>query len=100
MLSSSSLIKKGIRINCTLPGPTQTPMTAQLVSASGAAVMDAAMQPINRYSLPSEQAGPLVFLNSDAATYVNGVAFPVDGGFMGGIATGQIDLRAMMKNAS
>jgi hypothetical protein len=41
-----------------------------------------------------------VFLNSDAATYVNGVAFPVDGGFMGGIATGQIDLRAMMKNAS
>ena len=100
MLSSSSLIKKGIRINCTLPGPTQTPMMAQLVSASGTAVMDAAMQPINRCSLPSEQAGPLVFLNSDAATYVNGVAFPVDGGFMGGIATGQIDLRAMMKNAS
>ena len=100
MLSSSSLIKKGIRINCTLPGPTQTPMMAQLVSASGAAVMDAAMQPINRYSLPAEQAGPLIFLNSDAATYVKGVALPVDGGFMGGIATGQIDLRAMLKNAS
>jgi NAD(P)-dependent dehydrogenase (short-subunit alcohol dehydrogenase family) len=100
MLTSSSLIKKGIRINCTLPGPTQTPMMAQLESASGTAVMEAAMQPINRRSAPDEQAGPLVFLNSDAATYVNGVAFPVDGGFMGGIATGQIDLRAMMKNAS
>ena len=100
MLASSSLIKKGIRINCTLPGPTQTPMMAQLESASGTAVMEAAMQPINRRSAPDEQAGPLVFLNSDAATYVNGVAFPVDGGFMGGIATGQIDLRAMMRNAS
>jgi len=37
---------------------------------------------------------------SRRTSYVNGVAFPVDGGFMGGIATGQIDLRAMMKNAS
>jgi NAD(P)-dependent dehydrogenase (short-subunit alcohol dehydrogenase family) len=100
MLSSNSLIKQGIRINCILPGPTQTPMMAQLESISGRAVMEAAMQPINRFSTPGEQAGPLVFLNSDIASYVNGVVLPVDGGFMGGIATGQIDLRAMMKNAS
>lgn len=100
MLNSSPLIKKGIRINCILPGPTQTPMTAQLESMSGKAVMEAAMQPINRFATPLEQAGPLVFLNSDLASYVNGVVLPVDGGFMGGVTTGQIDLRAMMKNAS
>jgi NAD(P)-dependent dehydrogenase (short-subunit alcohol dehydrogenase family) len=100
MLVSSKLIKQGIRINCTLPGPTQTPMMAQFESATAASVLDAATQPINRRSTPEEQAGPLVFLNSDAASYVNGVAFPVDGGFMGGIATGQVDLSAMMGKAA
>jgi NAD(P)-dependent dehydrogenase (short-subunit alcohol dehydrogenase family) len=96
LFTSSKLIKKGIRINCSLPGPTQTPMMNSFESATPVAVIDAAAQPINRRATPDEQAGPLVFLNSDAASYVNGVAFPVDGGFMGGLATGQIDLSVMM----
>ncbi len=100
MMTSSRLIKQGIRINCTLPGPTQTPMMAEFESATAASVLDAATQPINRRSTPEEQAGPLVFLNSDAASYVNGVVFPVDGGFMGGVATGQLDLKAMMSSAA
>jgi NAD(P)-dependent dehydrogenase (short-subunit alcohol dehydrogenase family) len=93
---SSQLIKLGIRINCTLPGPTQTPMMKDFEAIAPASVLDAAARPINRRSTPEEQAYPLVFLNSDAASYVNGVAFAVDGGFMGGLATGQIDLNAMM----
>ena len=100
MLSGAHLIKRGIRINCTLPGPTQTPMMAEFESATERRVIDAATQPINRRSTPDEQAGPLVFLNSDAATYVNGVALPVDGGFLGGVATGQVDMSAMMRSAS
>lgn len=96
MLLSQKLIKQGIRINCTMPGPTQTPMMKEFESATKASVLEAAAQPINRRSTPQEQAGPLVFLNSDAASYVNGVCFYVDGGFMGGIATGQIDVRALM----
>jgi NAD(P)-dependent dehydrogenase (short-subunit alcohol dehydrogenase family) len=100
MLMSNQLIKKGIRINCTMPGPTQTPMMAHFEQATKASVLDAAMQPINRRSTPDEQAGPLLFLNSAAASYVNGVAMAVDGGFMGGIATGQIDPRSLMANAS
>jgi len=59
-------------------------------------VLEAAAQPINRRSTPDEQAGPLVFLNSDAASYVNGTCFYVDGGFMGGMSTGQIDPRSLM----
>src|SRR3546814_4160066 len=89
MLLSQSLIKKGIRINCTMPGPTQTPMMKEFESATKASVLEAAAQPINRRSTPEEQAGPLVFLNSDVASYVNGVCFYVDGGFMAGLATGQ-----------
>lgn len=96
MLVATRLIKQGIRMNCTLPGPTQTPMMAQFESATQRSIIDAATQPINRRATPEEQAGPLVFLNSDAASYINGVALAVDGGFLGGIATGQIDPRSLM----
>ena len=96
MMFATRLIKRGIRMNCTLPGPTQTPMMAQFESATPASIIEAATQPINRRSTPEEQAGPLVFLNSGAASYINGVALPVDGGFLGGIATGQIDPRSLM----
>jgi NAD(P)-dependent dehydrogenase (short-subunit alcohol dehydrogenase family) len=99
MLTSAQLIKRGIRINCTMPGPTQTPMMNHFEAATQASVLDAFIQPINRRSTPEEQAGPLVFLNSVAASYVNGVALPVDGGFMGAMATGQIDLSALMPAA-
>lgn len=91
------LIKKGIRINCTLPSPTQTPMMAAFHAASGKDVVDAAAEPMGRYSTPEEQAGGLVLINSALASIVNGTVFPVDGGFMGGVATGQVDLSVMMR---
>jgi NAD(P)-dependent dehydrogenase (short-subunit alcohol dehydrogenase family) len=100
MMSAATLIKQGIRMNCTMPGPTQTPMMAHFEAATQRSVLDAAMQPINRRSSPEEQAAPLVFLNSGVASYLNGVALPIDGGLMGGIATGRIDPRTMMGAAS
>ncbi|MDE2596821.1 MAG: coniferyl-alcohol dehydrogenase [Sphingomonadales bacterium] len=90
------LIKQGIRINCSLPSPTQTPMMAEFHATSGKDVVDAAAEPLGRYTTPAEQAGPLVLLCSDVAGVVNGVVLPVDGGFMGGLATGQIDISRMM----
>jgi NAD(P)-dependent dehydrogenase (short-subunit alcohol dehydrogenase family) len=90
------LIKKGIRINCSLPSPTQTPMMATFHATSGKEVVDAAAEPLGRYTTPAEQAGPLVLLCSKAASVVNGVVLPVDGGFMGGLATGQVDISKMM----
>lgn len=99
-LISSKLIQQGIRVNCTLPGPTETPMMKDFLSATPETVIDAAAQPINRRSTPQEQANALVFLNSDLASYINGVPFPVDGGFVGGVLTGQVDLSAMMAAAS
>jgi NAD(P)-dependent dehydrogenase (short-subunit alcohol dehydrogenase family) len=99
MMASSQLIQKGIRINCTLPGPTQTPMMPAFESAAPLAVIDFAARPINRRATPAERAGLLVFLNGDAASYVNGVPFPVDGGFTGGISTGQFSMADMMAAA-
>lgn len=96
LLTSSQLIKRGIRINCTMPGPTQTPMMPAFEAGSSPAVVNASTQPIGRRATAEEQAGPLVFLNSDQASYVNGVAFPVDGGLTGGLAMGQIDMSAAM----
>ena len=93
-------IQRGIRLNCTLPGPTQTPMMKEFESKSAASVIAAATQPINRRSTAEEQAGPLVFLNSDAASYINGAVLPVDGGFIGGVSTGQVDLSAMLAAAA
>lgn len=92
----AQLIKKGIRINCSLPSPTQTPMMATFHATSGKDVVDAAAEPLGRYTTAAEQAGPLVLLCSDAAAVVNGVVLPVDGGFMGGLTTGQIDISKMM----
>lgn len=94
------LIKQGIRINCTLPSPTQTPMMAAFEATSGKEVIAAAAEPMGRYSTPQEQAAGILLLNSDLASIVNGVVFPVDGGFMGGVATGQVDLSAMMRRSA
>ena len=90
--AAASLIKRGVRMNCTLPGPTSTPFMEQQSTITPDAAIDAFTQPINRRSRPEEQAFPLVFLNSDAASYINGAVLPVDGGFVGAVATGEIDL--------
>lgn len=94
------MIKQGIRFNCTMPSPTQTPMMKHFHETSGKDIVDAAAEPLGRYTTPAEQAGPLVLLNSDAAAVVNGVILPVDGGFMGGVVTGQVDMSMMMAGAA
>jgi NAD(P)-dependent dehydrogenase (short-subunit alcohol dehydrogenase family) len=95
----AQLIKKGIRINCTLPSPTQTPMMETFQATSGKDVIDAAAEPLGRYSTAAEQAGGVVLLNSALAGIITGVVLPVDGGFMGSLATGQIDISKMMGRA-
>jgi NAD(P)-dependent dehydrogenase (short-subunit alcohol dehydrogenase family) len=94
--SCAALIKQGIRINCTLPSPTQTPMMASFQATSGKDVIDAAAEPLGRYSTAEEQAKGVLLINSDLAPIITGVVLPVDGGFMGSLATGQIDITKMM----
>jgi NAD(P)-dependent dehydrogenase (short-subunit alcohol dehydrogenase family) len=83
MASVAALGAKGIRINCTAPGVTDTPILDQLRTAYGPEFLDAFRTPLGRVAGPDEQARVLVFLNSAAASYITGQVIWVDGGTMG-----------------
>jgi NAD(P)-dependent dehydrogenase (short-subunit alcohol dehydrogenase family) len=80
MAKVGTLGAKGIRINCTAPGVTDTPILDQLRSAYGQEFLDSFQTPLGRVAGPDEQATVLVFLNSDAARYITGQVIWVDGG--------------------
>jgi NAD(P)-dependent dehydrogenase (short-subunit alcohol dehydrogenase family) len=80
MANVGALGAKGIRINCTAPGVTDTPILDQLRSAYGQEFLDSFQTPLGRVAGPDEQATVLVFLNSDAARYITGQVIWVDGG--------------------
>ncbi len=91
-----TLIESGIRLNTLNPGPTDTPMMPAFERlAGGGEVIDRFTRPINRRSTPEEQAWALVVLTSPRLSYVNGHALFADGGFFGGVQTGQVDPGAM-----
>ncbi|WP_372624414.1 SDR family NAD(P)-dependent oxidoreductase [Falsiroseomonas sp.] len=76
---------KGIRANAVCPGPIETPMLRESFTQAGeaaAAREDYTRQrnPMGRFGTPAEVAAAVLFLLSDEASYLNGVALPVDGG--------------------
>jgi NAD(P)-dependent dehydrogenase (short-subunit alcohol dehydrogenase family) len=99
MQIAAELIGKGIRINVLNPAPTQSPMMKDFEAVAPAALIDVYTQPIDRRAEPIEMALPLVFLNSDAASYINGHNLNVDGGFAGSIDSGVLDENALFTKA-
>lgn len=81
---------KGIRINCISPGATDTPMMEHFRKGRTADQLNKATGVIGRMSRPEEQAYPLLFLASDAASYVSGVNLVVDAGALAGFISGQL----------
>lgn len=81
MQLSATLIQRGIRINTASPGVVQTPMLEAIEAAYTTAAISPVEHPSGRRSTPEEQVGPLLFLNSGSASYVNGADIAVDGGF-------------------
>ncbi|MEW6300216.1 MAG: SDR family oxidoreductase [Thermodesulfobacteriota bacterium] len=73
--------KQGIRVNAVCPGVIRTPMVERLFRDNPAAGETiAAMEPVGRMGTPEEIAGAVVWLCSDAASFVTGLAMAVDGG--------------------
>jgi 3alpha(or 20beta)-hydroxysteroid dehydrogenase len=69
----------GIRVNIVHPGFIETGMTASAPSAMVGAQLD--LTPLERVGQPEEVAAVVVFLLSDAASYVSGAEIPVDGAY-------------------
>ncbi len=74
--------KQGVRINAVCPGVIRTPMIDRLTGKNPAAeAAYAAGHPIGRMGEPEEIGDAVIYLCSDAASFITGVALPVDGGW-------------------
>jgi len=97
MWAAKSYAERCIRLNCISPGPTDTPMMPQFVDGTKALglpedTIDLFAQGLGRRSTPDEQGWPMIFLNSDAASYISGENVNTDGGTISGLTTGTITL--------
>ena len=71
----------GVRVNCIAPGVVETPLTKPIWSKPQWRQAYAARNALNRWAKAEEMAGPVVFLASDASSYVTGTVLFVDGGW-------------------
>ncbi len=73
--------KKGIRINALLPGDTATSFGCEDGQSNvDSGVLSPYTGYAGRYATPEEMAWPLLFLNSDLASYISGALLPADFG--------------------
>jgi NAD(P)-dependent dehydrogenase (short-subunit alcohol dehydrogenase family) len=77
--------RQGIRVNAVLPGIVLTPMISRLVAdPQFSAFFEKVRErhPIGRFGQPSEIGEAVCWLLSDSASFVNGTALAVDGGYL------------------
>ncbi|MDD7886670.1 SDR family oxidoreductase [Flavivirga sp. 57AJ16] len=86
---SSEVASFGITVNNVLPGFTETERLSEIIEIkaknadTSVEEMSKIMKghtPVNRFAKPEEMASVITFLASEAASYVNGINVPVDGG--------------------
>lgn len=71
-----------IRVNAVLPGLTDTRFAAAITRNESILKNILPMIPMGRVAQPDEIAPAILFLVSDAASYVTGISLPVDGGYL------------------
>ncbi len=79
---ASELGPLGVRVNLIAPGVVETPLTAQIKNNPAWYQAYAQKGALGRWAQPSEMAGAVVYLASDASSYVTGSVLYVDGGWM------------------
>ncbi len=89
-----NLLKQGVRINAILPGPTDTPLAQANADTWLTFGADYRADTGIEASTPLEQAYPLVFLCSDAASGITGVTVFTDAGYHASGVTGAYDTAA------
>ena len=73
--------RKGIRVNAVCPGTVRTPMMQERIDANPALEKSLTdISPMRRLALAEEVARSVAWLCSDASSFVNGHALPIDGG--------------------
>ncbi len=78
---ASELGERGVRVNLIAPGIVETPLTAPIRSHPEWSRAYAEKSILHRWAHPSEIASMVVYLASDASSYVTGALFYVDGGW-------------------
>ena len=73
--------EKGVRVNAVCPGYIETPIIAERLAHDNGREFLVDLHPLGRLGQPEEVAAVAAFLASDAASFVTGVAMPVDGGY-------------------
>jgi NAD(P)-dependent dehydrogenase (short-subunit alcohol dehydrogenase family) len=75
---------RGVRINAICPGLFWTPMAQQMADSGQSEALDALLKavPMGRYGKPEEIADVVLWLCSDASSYVTGQSISIDGGFI------------------
>ncbi|MEV4264058.1 SDR family oxidoreductase [Kribbella sp. NPDC049584] len=79
--AAAELGPSGVRANAIAPGVVETPLTAQIKADPGWYDAYAQKGALGRWAQPSELAGAVVYLASDAASFVTGSVLAVDGGW-------------------
>jgi NAD(P)-dependent dehydrogenase (short-subunit alcohol dehydrogenase family) len=71
----------GVRVNALAPGIVETPLTAPIKSVPDWYEAYASKTVLGRWATPEEMVGPIIFLSSDASSYVTGTVLFADGGW-------------------
>lgn len=72
--------RKGVRVNCVCPGVIDTPMVEGVASRPEIRKVMEGMTPLGRFGKPEEVAAGVLWLCSDAASFVTGHPLVIDGG--------------------
>jgi NAD(P)-dependent dehydrogenase (short-subunit alcohol dehydrogenase family) len=79
--AAAELGPRGVRVNAIAPGVVETPLTAQIRADPAWEAAYASKSALGRWAQPAELAGAVVYLASDAASFVTGSVLTVDGGW-------------------